>query len=120
MSVVVASAARAVIWPAAGLAVWAGHFGALYAIHAFACERGMEGGTLLGMPWVVAMVAGATVLALLVLALIFVLARPGGEITEGGEAEPRFTLWFGAAGCVVSGFAILFQAAPAMVLPACW
>ena len=115
-----ASATRAVIWPAAGLAVWGAHFGAIYAIHAHACERGMAGKALLGLPWVPALVVGATLLALVVLAVLILLARPGGAATDGGEAEPRFTLWFGAAACVVAGFAILFQAAPAMVLPACY
>lgn len=115
-----ASATRAVIWPAAGLAVWGAHFGAIYAVHAHACERDMAGRELLGLPWVPALVGGATILALVVLAVLILLARPGGAVTDGGEAEPRFTLWFGAAACVVAGFAILFQAAPAMVLPACY
>jgi len=115
-----ASAARAVIWPAAGLAVWAAHFGGIYAIHAFACERGFQDATLLGLPWVAVLVVALTVLALVALLLLFLLARPRGAVTEGGEAEPDFTRWFGAAACVVAAFAIMFQAAPALVLPVCW
>ncbi|MCR0983727.1 hypothetical protein [Roseomonas populi] len=115
-----ASAARAVLWPAAGLAVWGAHFGAIYAVHAHACERGLQAGQLLGLPWVAALVAAATLLALAALALLFLLAQPVRAATEGGEPEPGFTRWFGAAACVLAGFAVLFQAAPAAVLPACW
>ncbi|MBP0444427.1 hypothetical protein J8J14_06505 [Roseomonas sp. SSH11] len=119
MSKAAASVARAVAWPAAGLGVWAAHFGAIYAIHAFACERGFAGEQLFGIPWVMAMILGVTILALLMLGLLFWLGYPGGALTQGGEAEPRFTLWFGAIACVVSAFAVVFQAAPAMVLPPC-
>jgi hypothetical protein len=115
-----ASAARAVLWPAAGLAVWGAHFGGIYAIHSFACERGFQDATLLGLPWVATLVVALTILALAALVGLFLLARPRGRVTEGGEAEPEFTRWFGGAACVAAGFAILFQAAPALVLPVCW
>jgi hypothetical protein len=115
-----ASAARAVLWPAAGLAVWGAHFGGIYAIHSFACERGFQDATLLGLPWVATLVVALTILALAALVGLFLLARPRGRVTEGGEAEPEFTRWFGGAACVAAGFSILFQAAPALVLPVCW
>jgi hypothetical protein len=115
-----ASAARAVLWPAAGLAVWGAHFGGIYAVHGFACERGMQDATLFGLPWVATLVVALTILALAALFLLFRLARPGGTVTEGGQAEPDFTRWFGAAACVFAAFAVLFEAAPALVLPACW
>ena len=120
MSGMAASIGRAILWPAAGLLIWGGHFGAIYAIHAFACERGWDERLLLGLPWVVAAVIGVTVLALALLTWLFVLGQPGGEVLEGGEAEPRFTRWFGAGACLVAAFTILFQAIPAVVLPACW
>ncbi|WP_338664890.1 hypothetical protein VQH23_06875 [Pararoseomonas sp. SCSIO 73927] len=115
-----ASVARAVLWPAAGLAVWGAHFGGIYAIHAHACERALESRPLLGLPWVPALVAAVTVLALVALVLLVLLAQPVKGAMEGGEPEPGFTRWFGAAACVLAGFAVLFQAAPAAVLPACW
>jgi len=114
------SVARAVLWPSLGLAIWALHFTAIYALHAFACERDYGERTLLGLPWVMASVAGVTALALALLAAIFVAIRPRGPVLDGGEAEPRFTLWFGAGACAISAFAVVFQAMPAMVLPTCW
>jgi len=119
-----ASVTRAVILPSAGFLVWAAHFGALYAVHAHACERDMAARSLLGLPWVAMLVVGATWLALVALALLFRLSWPGTGAeghgaTEAGETEPDFTRWFGAAACAVAGFAVLFEAVPALVLPAC-
>ena len=117
-----ASVIRAVILPSAGFLVWAAHFGALYAVHAHACERDMAGRSLLGLPWVAVLVVGATVISLAVLAMLFRLTWPGrgsGGATEAGEGEPDFTRWFGASACALAGFAVLFEAVPALVLPAC-
>ncbi|WP_458094579.1 hypothetical protein [Roseomonas sp. WA12] len=117
-----ASVTRAVILPSAGFLVWAAHFGALYAVHAHACERDMAARHLLGMPWVAVLVVGATVLSLAVLAVLFRLTWPGTGprgATEAREAEPDFTRWFGATACVMAGFAVVFEAVPALVLPAC-
>lgn len=120
MSAQAASTLRAVIWPAAGLLVWAAHFAGIYAVHAHACERGLAGQGLMGLPWVAALVMALTGLALLVLATLFVLARPVRTTFGDEETEPDFTRWFGAAACVVASFAVLFEAVPAVMLPACW
>lgn len=119
-----ASIVRAVILPSAGFLVWAGHFGTVYAVHAHACERDMAASSLLGLPWVAVLVMSATCLALVVLALLFRRSWHGTQVgrrgaPEAGEAEPDFTRWFGAAACIVAGFAVLFEAVPALVLPAC-
>lgn len=104
-----------------GLVLWALHFTAIYAINAFACERGRESALLLGLPWVPVMVGIATIAILLPLALVLrvTLRRLAGPVTEAGQAEPRFTLWFAAATSLYAVLAVLFQAAPALVLPAC-
>lgn len=106
---------------AAGLALWALHFGLIYAINAHACERGLAGARLLGLPWVPALVGLATLAALLPLMLLLrsAVAGLGGPRLEGGEAEPRFTRWFAAAITSYAILAVLFQAAPALVVPAC-
>jgi hypothetical protein len=123
-----AAAARAprpileILLNAAGLAVWAAHFGAVYGVHALACERTWAGGTLLGLPFVPAAIGGLTLLALLALVLIYRAARrrmPVGPRSEGGEAEPRFTAWFAAATAAYSALAVVFQAAPALLVPGC-
>jgi hypothetical protein len=110
-----------VLWSTGGLVIWAAHFTAIYATTALACERGLDGTHLLGLPFVPAMVAAWTLLALGGLGLMMrgALAGLGAPLDEGGEAEPRFTRWFALAGAALAALAVLFQAVPAMVLPAC-
>lgn len=111
-----------VLLSAAGLAVWAVHFGLIYMVSALACERHWATGRLLGLHWVPLAVAGLSLLALGVLLLVFRRARrdlQGGPWDEGDEAEPRFTAWFAAATAAYSALAVLFQAAPALVVPPC-
>lgn len=102
----------------AGLVVWAAHFTAIYAVTAVACERGLVGHTLLGLPFVAALVGVATVVAL---ALLGLLVRWGAQVplTEGGEAEPRFSRWFAASSGVLAALAVSFQAMPVLLLPGC-
>lgn len=110
-----------VLLSAAGLAVWAGHFTALYAVSAVACERGLAERSLLGLPWVPALVGLATLVALALLGLVLrpALADPGPAWTEGGEAEPRFTRWFAGSTAILAMLAVVFQAVPALLLPGC-
>ncbi|MDP3418249.1 hypothetical protein [Falsiroseomonas sp.] len=110
-----------VVASAGGLMLWALHFTLIYAINAFACERGYEAASLFGLPWVPAMIGLATLAILLPLLLILrgTVRTLGTPVLEGGEAEPRFTTWFAAAVAGYSLLAVLFQAAPALVLPAC-
>lgn len=106
---------------AAGLALWAAHFGTIYAVNALACERGLAGTRLLGLPWMQALVGLATLATLLPLGFLLwsAVSRLDGPVTEGGEAEPRFTRWFAAATTGYAILAVLFQAAPALVVPPC-
>jgi hypothetical protein len=110
-----------VLGSAAGLAVWAAHFGLIYASNAVACERGLTGPWLLGLPFVPVMVGGLTLVALAALALLLrsALSRLDPPLDEGGEAEPRFTRWFAAATAALAAVAVLFQAMPALVVPPC-
>lgn len=113
--------AYAVLAILAGFVLWALHFTMIYAINAFACERGYEREALLGLPWVPAMVGLATLPVLLPLLLVLrgTTRRLGLPVTEGGQAEPRFTTWFAAAAAGYALLAVLFQAVPSLVLPAC-
>ncbi|MFC7477231.1 hypothetical protein ACFQS7_22910 [Dankookia sp. GCM10030260] len=110
-----------VLLSVAGLVVWAGHFTAVYAVSALACERGLVADSLLGLPLVPALVGLATLLALALLALVLrpALADPEMALTEGGEAEPRFTRWFAASTAVLAALAVVFQAVPALLLSGC-
>jgi hypothetical protein len=107
---------------AVGLAIWAAHFGAIYAVNALGCERDWANWRPLGLPWVPVAIGALTLAALLALLLVFRAARrrmAPGPWDEGGEAEPRFTAWFAAATAAYSALAVLFQAAPSLVVPAC-
>jgi multidrug efflux pump subunit AcrB len=110
-----------VLLSAAGLAVWGGHFTAIYAFTALACERGLIGRLILGLPAVPAMVGLATVLALLLLALLVRPALSARQVgtREAAETEPDFTRWFAAATALLAALAVLFQALPALLLPGC-
>jgi hypothetical protein len=103
----------------AGFVLWAVHFTLIYAINAVACERGLEGATLVGLPWVPVLVVLATLLVLLPLGLLLRGAIGSLRVAEGGEAEPGFSRWFTAAASGYAILAVLFQAAPSLVLPAC-
>lgn len=97
--------------PALPLLVWGGHFTAIYALHAVACERGLDAAFVrLG-------VALATLAALGALALLF---RQGAlPALDGPEPEPEFRRWLIAAFALAAGVAVLFQALPGFVLPVC-
>ncbi|MFC7540701.1 hypothetical protein ACFQU2_16210 [Siccirubricoccus deserti] len=47
------------------------------------------------------------------------MSRLDQPLAEGGEAEPRFTRWFAAATSSYAILAVLFQAAPAVIVPSC-
>lgn len=111
-----------VLLNALGLAVWAAHFGLVYAVHALSCERDWAQFSVFGLHWVPLAVAALTVVALASLFLVFRAARRRmgpGPWDEGGEAEPRFTAWFAAATAAYSALGVLFQAMPSFVVPAC-
>ncbi len=115
-------AAIEVLLNAIGLAIWAVHFGVIYAVNALACERDWASWRPFGLPWVPVAILVLTLLALLALLLVFRAARrrmAPGPWNEGGEAEPRFTAWFAAATAGYSALAVLFQAAPSLLVPAC-
>ncbi len=110
-----------VLLNALGLAIWALHFTAIYATNALACERGLTGVRLLGLPFVPAAVTALTLVALLGLLLVMrsALAGLGPPLGEGGETEPRFTRWFALATAALAGVAVVFQGIPALVVPPC-
>jgi hypothetical protein len=120
-----ARAQRRSVWgalrPLAGLVIWAAHFTAIYAVSAFACERGWAARPLFGLPWVAALVGIATVVALTLLAFAFrpALTAPRAPMLDGGEAEPQFTRWFAGSAGVLAALAVVFQALPVLLLPGC-
>lgn len=104
-----------------GLVIWAGHFTAIYAVTALACERGFAERPLLGLPWLPVVVGLATLVALALLALLVrpALRVPGPPALDGGEAEPRFTRWIAVSTAILASMAVVFQAVPVLLLPGC-
>jgi hypothetical protein len=106
----------------AGMIAWAVHFTAAYGATALACAHGFADRTILGLPLVPALVAGATALALAVVAVVAVRAGRrlhGGLSGEAGEDDLQFTAWLSVAVALLAALAILWQTVPALVLRPC-
>lgn len=104
-----------------GLAIWAAHFGAIYAINAYGCERGLTGERLLGLPLVPSLVMAATAAAVGASGVLLwrSLAGMSPPYDDGGETEPRFTRGFAGATAALSLVAIVFEAIAALIVPPC-
>lgn len=106
----------------AGLIVWAAHFGFVYAVSAIACARGLAGRQLWGLPLLPTLVLGATALGLLGVAAIGLLGwrrlrRTSAE--RPGDAAPQFLPWLTLAVALLAGLAMVWEALPVLLLPAC-
>lgn len=110
-----------ILLSALGLAIWAAHFGTVYAVNAYGCERGLTGERVLGLPLVPVLVIAATAVALGALGWVLwrSLAGLSPPYDDGGETEPRFTRWFAAATAALALVAVVFEAAPALIVPPC-
>jgi hypothetical protein len=112
----------AILGAVSALLVWAAHFLAIYGAQATACIRAAPDAVLFGQPLVPALVLGLTAIALLAVAAIGLLAwrrLPSGMAGQDGEDQPRFLAWLTAATALLSALAILWEAAPVLVLPPC-
>ena len=86
----------------AGAIVWALHFAAIYGLTALACARGFPS----AVPWAIGI---ATALAAAAAAAIIALAL----------RNPDFAGWMAAAVAGLALLAIVWQAFPVLMLPAC-
>ncbi|WP_262027726.1 hypothetical protein [Microvirga sp. Mcv34] len=104
----------------AGLIAWAVQFTVIYGVTSTLCGREWADVTLLGVGIVHAVVALATLAALIVAALSFLGSwRIHGGLGETAAAPDRF---ISQAGILISGLSlvvILWQGIPAFILPAC-
>ena len=86
-----------------GAIVWVAHFAAIYGITALACARGLPG----LVPWAIGI---ATIIAVvLVFVLIWVAFKDIGA----------FANWLSAAVAGLALLAIVWQAVPVLLVPAC-
>ncbi len=105
-----------------GLLVWAAHFGAVYVLNAIACERGLAGLRVLGLPLVPAGVLGLTAIALLAVGALAL--GPWRRLEHGlagqeGEDDESFLPWFTLAVALLAALAILWEAVPALIVAPC-
>jgi NO-binding membrane sensor protein with MHYT domain len=91
------------LWIVSGVAVWALHFMAIYGFTALACARGFPS----AIPWAIAI---ATVLATAL--AVAIVARHYPRRSE-------FVHWMTATVAALALLAIVFEALPALWLPAC-
>lgn len=106
----------------AALIVWAGHFMLVYFVQATLCWRGLERGTVLGLPAVPALVVSATALALA--ATLLIAARAwrrlhAGMSSRDSEEQPQFTAWMSLAIALLAALAMVWETIPALFLPPC-
>jgi hypothetical protein len=87
----------------AGALCWALHFAAIYGLTGLACARGMPG----AVPWAIAI---PTVAAAAAATAVLVLAR---------RRRDSFEHWLAAAAAGLALTAIVWEAIPALLVPAC-
>jgi hypothetical protein len=87
----------------AGIVIWGLHFAAIYGLTALACARGMPA-------WPPLVVAIATTVALVALAVVFV---------RGWRRRGEFEWWMSAAAAAFAIVAVVWEAVPALIVPAC-
>jgi hypothetical protein len=113
---------RLLLFPVAGLLVWAAHFAAIYAINALACARGLARGTLAGLPAVPAAVTVMTLVAVAALAAIAWAAwirhgpAPPSQVTP---TTVRFIHLMAQSVVGLSLLGVLLDALPAYIVPPC-
>lgn len=106
----------------AGFLIWAAHLSVVYGVTALACARGFADMTVIGIGVVPLTISIATLVALLVTALVLVLAIRdlGGLHTLPDSRETRRFLGFTTA--TVAGLALVaiaWNGLPALIVPAC-
>jgi hypothetical protein len=91
------------LWIIGGILVWAAHFGVLYGFTALACARGFPG----AVPWVTGV---ATVAALAALGVV-------AHRLRGRRGD--FEAWLALAIAGLALVAVLYEAIPLFIVPAC-
>lgn len=113
---------RPLLYLAAGLLIWAAHFGTVYAINALACARGFDTASIAGFSAVPAGVSLATLLAVLAIVLTAWAARASRGSTRPVSASPRAARFFdrmALAGAAIGLLAVVWGALPTYLVPPC-
>lgn len=104
-----------------GLIAWTVQFTVIYGVTSTLCGRGWADSTLFGFGVVQAVIVATTLLALVPTVLMFVMLLRTYRIAEGEQIDAA-TGFMMQAGILINGLSlvvILWQGAPALILPAC-
>ena len=94
---------RQILFMSSGVTVWALHFAAIYGLSALACARGWRG-------LVVPSTVVSTVLASIAIGVILAVALP---------RRAQFEYWMSACLAALALVAIVWEALPVLMVPAC-
>jgi hypothetical protein len=107
-------------WMMSGFVFWAAQFTLIYGITSVACARGWYRISFFGLDLVQVSIAGATLLAVAATAFAFGRAYVAAKDRADDQASEHFiqtvTLWV----CGLAFVAIIYNAVPALILPACF
>lgn len=97
--------------------IWAVHFAVIYSFTALACARGFSDLEWLGVGMVTWVIGTATSIAIAALAVI--IKRTLGAVRTTPSNTARFMHWMTAAIGGLALVAIVLEALPVLVVPAC-
>jgi hypothetical protein len=102
------------------LIVWALHLSVSYGATALACARGFEGNRVFGLPVLTFGIGIATIIAAVVIGYLMVRASLAlGNETNGDRPTRRFVKWVTLAIGALSMVAVIWEALPVLIVPAC-
>jgi hypothetical protein len=105
-----------------GLLVWAAHFALIYAITAFICARGLQGRQLWGLGALPLATGLATLAALAAALAILLIGRRRHRAARGQHDAKAVDVFMNYCTMALAGLsllAIIWNAVPILIVPAC-
>jgi hypothetical protein len=112
--------AAAILRLIAPLIVWTLHLGVIYGGTALACARGFAGDPVLGLPILSFGIGLATVIAVAAVGYLMLRAYLTPSTMRSGDRATRgFVRWITLAVGALSMVAVIWEAVPVLIVPAC-
>ncbi len=115
MNAMQSSFSRTFLSMLAGPIIWAAHFLFIYTVNGIACARPAMYAAWLGLPVSSWIIVGASLLALVAMALIYLRQRTRMPHME----SPKFLPWLAGALSLLSAVAVIWETVPVLLLSAC-